>query len=146
MRGANERQTKRARRLRQADNDAEALLWSELRGRRLNGFKFVRQLPLGPYFADFGCRDERLVVEVDGSQHANRSGDIRRDEYMVATGWSVVRFWNMQIFNDRPSVLETIVAILEKRLLGEVRTADLTSIPAKRQLEAEAEHMRAIAV
>ncbi|WP_018013006.1 endonuclease domain-containing protein [Sinorhizobium medicae] len=146
MRGANERQTKRARRLRQADNDAEALLWSELRGRRLNGFKFVRQLPLGPYFADFGCRDERLVVEVDGSQHANRSGDIRRDEYMVATGWSVVRFWNMQIFNDRPSVLETIVAFLEKRLLGEVRTADLTSIPAKRQLEAEAEQMRAIAV
>lgn len=65
---------------------------------------------------------------------------------MVATGWSVVRFWNMQIFNDRPSVLETIVAFLEKRLLGEVRTADLTSIPAKRQLEAEAEQMRAIAV
>ncbi|ABR61133.1 DUF559 domain-containing protein [Sinorhizobium medicae] len=146
MRGANERQTKRARRLRQADNDAEALLWSELRGRHLNGFKFVRQLPLGPYFADFGCRDERLVVEVDGSQHANRSSDIRRDENMVATGWSVVRFWNMQIFNDRPSVLETIVAFLEKRLLGEVRTADLTSIPAKRQLEAEAEQMRAIAV
>ncbi|RVL14378.1 endonuclease domain-containing protein, partial [Sinorhizobium meliloti] len=77
MRGANERKTERARGLRQSDNDAEALLWSELRDRRLNGFKFVRQVAVGPYFADFACRDERLVVEVDGSQHQIGSGDAR---------------------------------------------------------------------
>ncbi|OAP34938.1 endonuclease domain-containing protein [Sinorhizobium americanum] len=130
MRGADERRTQRARDLRQVDNDAESVLWSELRDRRLNGFKFVRQFPIGPYFADFACRDERLVVEVDGSQHASSRRDSERDKYMVANGWGVARFWNTHIFNDRVSVLETIVAILEKRLTAEVRGADLTFVPA----------------
>ncbi|EHK74065.1 hypothetical protein SM0020_30747 [Sinorhizobium meliloti CCNWSX0020] len=133
MRGANERKTERARGLRQSDNDAEALLWSELRDRRLNGFKFVRQVAIGPYFADFACRDERLVVEVDGSQHQIGSGDARRDKFMVMNGWSVLRFWNTDIFNDRAAVLETIVAVLERRLVGEVRSADLTFIPGERK-------------
>ncbi|ASY69867.1 endonuclease domain-containing protein [Sinorhizobium fredii] len=130
MRGANESRTQRARDLRQGDNDAESILWSELRDRRLNGFKFVRQLPIGPYFADFACRDERLVVEVDGSQHAESSRDAARDKYMLLNDWSVARFWNMHIFNDRASVLETIVAILERRLTAEVSAVDLTFIPA----------------
>jgi very-short-patch-repair endonuclease len=105
-------------------------MWSELRGRRLNGYKFVRQFPIGRYFADFACRDHQLVVEVDGSQHANRSSDSIRDMYMVANGWSVVRFWNTQVLRERAAVLETIVAILEKRLTDEVRAPDLTFIPA----------------
>ncbi len=130
MRGPNERQTQRARDLRQSDNDAEAILWLELRDRRLNGFKFVRQLPIGFYFADFACRDQRLVVEVDGSQHASSRRDSVRDMYMVQNGWSVVRFWNTHIFNEQAAVLETIVAILEKRLTSEVRGTDLTFIPA----------------
>ncbi|MQW86825.1 endonuclease domain-containing protein [Sinorhizobium saheli] len=130
MRGANERRTQRARDLRQGDNDAESILWSELRDRRLNGFKFVRQFPIGAYFADFACRDARLVVEVDGSQHAVSSRDVARDKYMLLNGWSVARFWNTHIFRDRAGVLETIVAILEKRLVREVRTTDLTFIPA----------------
>lgn len=133
MRGANEKETARARLLRRTDNEAEALLWAELRGRRLNGYKFVRQFPIGRYFADFACRDHHLVVEVDGSQHANRSSDSIRDMYMVANGWSVVRFWNAQIFKERDAVLETVVAILEKRLTGEVRTSDLTFIAAGRR-------------
>ncbi|WP_365965907.1 DUF559 domain-containing protein [Mesorhizobium sp.] len=61
--------------LRKVENDAEERLWQELRGRRLNGHKFVRQLSIGPYFADFACREANLVVEVDGSQHAGRSRD-----------------------------------------------------------------------
>ncbi|WP_331371821.1 endonuclease domain-containing protein [Sinorhizobium chiapasense] len=130
MRGANERQTERARRLRQSDNDAEAILWSELRDRRLNGFKFVRQFPVGRYFADFACGDERLIVEVHGSQHAISGRDSLRDKYMVTNGWNVVRFWNTHVFCNRASVLETIIAILEKRLAAEVRTADLTFIAA----------------
>ncbi|KOF21241.1 hypothetical protein AC244_07750 [Ensifer adhaerens] len=130
MRGANEKETARARLLRRTDNEAEALLWAELRGRRLNGYKFVRQFPIGSYFADFACRDHHLVVEVDGSQHANRSGDSIRDMYMVANGWSVARFWNTQIFKERDAVLDTVVAVLEKRLTGAVRTLDLTFIPA----------------
>ncbi len=61
--------TIRARTLRQADNDAEAMMWSALKAKRLGGHKFVRQFPIGPYFADFLCRKHRLVVEIDGSQH-----------------------------------------------------------------------------
>jgi very-short-patch-repair endonuclease len=65
--------------LRQSDNDAEGKLWNELRDRRLNGHKFVRQLPIGLYFADFACRELRLVVEIDGSQHAGDRRDAIRD-------------------------------------------------------------------
>ncbi|WP_312365757.1 DUF559 domain-containing protein [Ensifer sp.] len=130
MRGANTRETARARLLRRADNEAEETLWADLRGRRLNGYKFVRQFPIGRYFADFACRDHHLVVEVDGSQHANMSSDSIRDMYMVTNGWSVVRFWNTHVLRERGTVLETIVAIIEKRLLVEVRTTDLTFIPA----------------
>ena len=64
MRGGNERKTKRARELRKVDNEAEDILWHELRGRRLNGHKFVRQMPIGPYFADLACREA-----IGGSRH-----------------------------------------------------------------------------
>ena len=95
--------------------------------------KFVRQVPIGRYYADFACRDERLVVEVDGSQHQIGSGDERRDAFMVTNGWSVLRFWNTDVFNDRAAVLETIVAVLEKRMAGAMRSADLTFIPGEKR-------------
>ena len=114
------------------ENDAEEALWFELRARRLNGFKFVRQLPIGPYFADFACRQAGLVVEIDGSQHANSGYDTRRDAFMMANGWSVVRFWNGCVLQDRERVLETIVEIVENRLVAEIRSFDLTFIPAQR--------------
>jgi very-short-patch-repair endonuclease len=69
MRGPDERTTRRARLLRKADNDAEKALWSTLQNRQLNGAKFTRQFSIGPYFADFACREEHLVVELDGSQN-----------------------------------------------------------------------------
>ena len=71
MRAANEIKTQRARRLRRTATKADAL-WYRLRSRGLNGYKFVRQLPVGRYFADFACREARLVIEVDGSQHVGR--------------------------------------------------------------------------
>lgn len=132
MRGPDKHKTERARSLRKVENNAEEALWFELRGRRLNGFKFVRQLPVGPYFADFACRQAGLVVEVDGSQHANSRHDARRDDYMTMNGWSVVRFWNGCVLQDRDRVLETIVAIVENRLVLEVRSFDLTFVPAMR--------------
>lgn len=116
MRGPDTKRTKRARSLRQTDNDAEAVMWSALRGRRLNGFKFVRQLPIGPYFADFACRENRLVVEVDGSHHAEKSDDRERDRYMNAEGWSVARFWHIDVLREKDAVLDTLVEILEGRL------------------------------
>ncbi len=69
MRGLPMHEVKRARELRRAETSAEAKLWNHLRARRLNGFKFVRQEPIGPYFADFVCREEKLIVEVDGATH-----------------------------------------------------------------------------
>lgn len=132
MRDPDKQKTERARGLRKVENDAEEALWFELRARRLNGFKFVRQLPIGPYFADFACRQAGLVVEVDGSQHANSGYDARRDDYMTLNGWNVVRFWNGCVLQDRDRVLETIVAIVENRLVHKVRSLDLTFVPAKR--------------
>jgi very-short-patch-repair endonuclease len=131
MRGADNAKTNRARALRQADNDAEGRLWCELRGRRLNGFKFVRQYPIEPYFADFACRDLRLVVEVDGSQHGHPGRDEKRNTFMLENGWSVLRFWNTDVLQEPDRVLETIVAVCEGRLSEEVRAADLTFLPAK---------------
>ncbi|MGB3874598.1 MAG: DUF559 domain-containing protein [Shinella zoogloeoides] len=130
MRGANGKRTGRARQLRQIDNDAEASLWSELRGRRLNGFKFVRQVAIGPYFADFACREKMLVVEVDGSQHAGSEYDRKRNEFMAMNGWSIARFWNVDILMESRAVLETIVAICEGRLSERVSGTDFLFLPA----------------
>ena len=116
MRGPQSARTQRARSLRKADNDAERALWSVLRNRQLNGAKFTRQLSIGPYFADFACREEYLVIELDGSQHADSDYDRRRDKFMVEQGWSVLRFWNVDALQERDAVVDTILAALDRRL------------------------------
>lgn len=117
--------TERARNLRQADNDAEAMMWSALKAKRLGGHKFVRQFPIGPYFADFLCRKHRLVVEIDGSQHVDNAHDRVRDKYMRDAGFSVIRFWSADAIRQRNVVCETILAALDGRLSEEVETSDL---------------------
>ncbi|MER8477233.1 endonuclease domain-containing protein [Mesorhizobium sp. M1163] len=131
MRGPETDTTKRARRLRQSDNDAETALWLELRDRRLNGHKFVRQLPIGSYFVDFACRDCQLVVEVDGSQHVGSQYDRIRDRFIVSDGWSILRFWNVDVLKEREAVLETVVAAIEGRLERHIETRDLRFVAAK---------------
>ena len=115
----------RARALRHGDNQAEAILWGELKAKRLGGYKFVRQMPIGSYFADFACRSEKLVVELDGSQHAENSYDRRRDEFMRGEGFSVLRFWNVDVLKNSRSVCETILATLAGRLHQDVIASDL---------------------
>jgi very-short-patch-repair endonuclease len=117
--------TDRARELRQGDNQAEALLWLELKRRNLGGYKFTRQLPIGPYYADFACREKWLVVEIDGNQHANSTYDQRRDEFMRAQGYSTLRFWNTDVLKHRTSVCETILAALDGKLAENVTAFDL---------------------
>ncbi|MEI5681028.1 MULTISPECIES: endonuclease domain-containing protein [unclassified Mesorhizobium] len=129
MRGPESSRTNRARSLRKADNDAERALWSDLKGRQANGAKFTRQLPIGPYFADFACREGRLVVELDGSQHLDNEYDRRRDQFMIAEGWSVLRFWNTDALTERDAVIDTIIAALERRL-DPVEAQDLRFIAA----------------
>ncbi|MER8405737.1 endonuclease domain-containing protein [Mesorhizobium sp. M0185] len=131
MRGPEIDITRRARRLRQSDNDAEAALWMELRDCRLNGHKFVRQLPIGSYFADLACRDCQLVVEVDGSQHVGSQYDRIRDRFIGSNGWSMLRFWNVDVLKDREAVLETILAAIEGRLERHIETHDLRFVTAK---------------
>ncbi|HYB57668.1 MAG TPA: endonuclease domain-containing protein, partial [Alphaproteobacteria bacterium] len=85
-----------ARQLRIDMTDAERRLWSALRGRRLEGYKFRRQHPLGPFIVDFACLEHRLVVEADGG-HADSDDDRRRTAWLERRGWRVVRFWNNDI-------------------------------------------------
>jgi very-short-patch-repair endonuclease len=116
MRGPQTARTSRARSLRKADNDAERALWSALQNRQLNGAKFTRQFSIGPYFADFACREERLVIELDGSQHVDSSYDRKRDQFMVDEGWSVLRFWNIDALKELDAVVDTVLAALDRRL------------------------------
>ena len=133
MRGPDEKATSRARALRQSDNEAEWKFWLEVRNRRLNGFKFVRQEPIGRYFADFACRELRLIVELDGGQHVEDPGDARRNVFMNAEGWSVARFWSHDVLAERDAVMETVLAICEGRITEPVRSRDFSFFPALRR-------------
>ena len=106
----------RAKRLRLDPTRAERELWDCLRDRRLDRWKWRRQVVVGPFIVDFLFRDARLIVEIDGFQHAESLSDQRRTEWLNANGYSVLRFWNQEIVRERRSVLETILAALEGRL------------------------------
>jgi very-short-patch-repair endonuclease len=114
MRGANARTTERARRLRRASTDAERKLWYRLRSRSVDGYKFVRQEPIGPYVADFVCRERRLIVEVDGSQHADSKRDLIRSLWLVEHRYKVLRFWNNDVLSNIDGVLEAIALALNE--------------------------------
>jgi very-short-patch-repair endonuclease len=113
MRGPDKSVVGKARRLRRDSTDAEMKLWFALRDRRLGGFKFVRQKPIAPYVADFVCRDERLVIEVDGGQHSENLADRRRDASLNADGYRVLRFWNNDVLTNLDGVLTAILATLK---------------------------------
>ena len=90
--------------------EAEYKLWQELRSRGLERIKFRRQLPIGEYIADFACLDARLIVELDGSQHAGSNYDVRRDAELKTRGFRVLRFWNDDVLREVASVCDTIIA------------------------------------
>ncbi len=100
---------KSARRLRRNMTDVERKLWAKLRDAQLDGFKFRRQHPLGPYVLDFFCEETKLVVEVDGGQHAERiEADDERTKWLEAHRCRVLRFWNNDVLQNLTGVLETI--------------------------------------
>jgi very-short-patch-repair endonuclease len=105
-----------ARKLRENETEEEWFLWSDLKDRRLQGHKFVRQIPLGPYIVDFLCRRRQLIVELDGIQHAQSTCDIDRTVWLNRNGYSVLRFWNSEVRTERAIVLETIQSVLEGRI------------------------------
>ena len=108
MRGPSTFSTERARALRRRSTRAELLLWRHLRDRQLAGFKFVRQEPIGPCFADFVCRDLHLVIEVDGGQHADSAADAKRDATMRDHGYRTIRVWNNGVLGNIEGVLEML--------------------------------------
>jgi len=99
-----------ARAMRTAPTEAEAKLWGLLRDRRLSHLKFRRQVPIGRYIADFVCFERRLIIEADGSQHAENGRDKTRDAWFEAEGFTVVRFWNSEIMSSPRVVQDTILA------------------------------------
>jgi len=103
----------RARELRRDGSRAERICWELLRDRRLNGVKFRRQHPIGPYFADFACISRKLVVEIDGEQHAFQvEADTRRTKSMEREGWRVLRFWAAEVVQNPEGIWAAIEAEL----------------------------------
>lgn len=98
-----------AKALRKNQTEAEQRLWYHLCAHRFEGAKFKRQKPIGPFIVDFVCLEYRLVVELDGGQHAEDVDyDARRDAWLAAQGYEVLRFWNNQVMRELPAVLERI--------------------------------------
>jgi adenine-specific DNA-methyltransferase len=104
-----------ARRLRREQTEWEHNLWTRLRRRQLKGFKFRRQHPIGPFFADFFCPEAKLVIEIDGSQHADELAlDKNRTEFLRDAGYRVLRFWNHEIRAEIDTVMQRIADALEQ--------------------------------
>ncbi|QEL57804.1 endonuclease domain-containing protein [Chromobacterium paludis] len=102
------RQLDFAKTLRQNMTDAERLLWKYLRAHRLNGEKFRRQQPIGPYIVDFVHFGARLIIEADGGQHNESPKDAMRDVWLQKQGFTIMRFWNHDILQNPGAVFETI--------------------------------------
>jgi very-short-patch-repair endonuclease len=105
--------TRRTRELRRNSTDAENKLWNVLRDRQLNGVKFRRQVAIGPFIADFCTLERKLIVEIDGGQHEQRSReDAARTLDLASRGFEVLRFWNDEVLLGIEGVLEVISAKL----------------------------------
>jgi very-short-patch-repair endonuclease len=107
----------RARALRKSMSDAESKLWQELRLRQLDGVRFRRQHPIGRYIVDFVCLEKRLIVEVDGEQHtqeAHIAHDERRDRWLSAEGYRVMRFQTVEVYQNLDGVAQTIWGALQE--------------------------------
>ncbi len=100
--------------MRRTMTDAELKLWNELRAHRLMGLGFRRQLPIAGYIVDFACPQKKLVVELDGSQHADEdlaTADALRTKRLEQDGWTVLRFWNNDVIRDIDNVCQHIVIV-----------------------------------
>ena len=104
-----------ARELRQTETVAEQRLWQQLRNRQLDGFKFVRQAPVGPWIADFLCREQRLIVEVDGATHSSDeqiAHDRVRNHQLEKLGHRIIRLQNIEVLRAMDQVLVVIRSAL----------------------------------
>ena len=109
-RKARQPQRRHARSMRRKSTDVERKFWWVVRGRRFGRYKFKRQHPIGRYIVDFACVEAKLVVELDGGQHALHTAyDEMRDKYLKARGFRVLRVWNTEFLTNKDGVLETLL-------------------------------------
>lgn len=111
MRDDEKKTVAKARSLRRRMTRAEVILWQSLRRGQLDGHHFRRQVPIGPYIADFACAKAKLIVEVDGATHAEDHEldyDARRTAFLATQGWSLVRVNNLEVYENLSGVLEGI--------------------------------------
>ncbi len=115
MRGPQPWRTSRARVLRSHASSAYEQMWSELRNRQLDGLKFVRECPIGPFYADFVCREAKVVVEIDGGTHSTDeeiSYDKAREKYLQAQGFRIFRAHNVEVCENIDGVCDTLMAFI----------------------------------
>lgn len=137
------------RQLRRNATDAENRLWYVLRNRGLDGWKFVRQFPVGRYIADFACREAALIVELDGGQHADKANGLSRTTYLNSEGYGVLRFWNNELMENRDGVQEAILRVIDGSPSPDLRFAPATLSPMGRGIRgvraAASSHRQALA-
>ena len=109
--------TAAARKLRNDSTEAEKYLWQELRLENL-GVKFRRQSVIGSYIVDFVCFERKLVIEVDGGQHAQNQEDQQRDKWLRVQGFEILRFWNHDVLKNKEGVLQQIIEALQSPSLA----------------------------
>jgi len=106
----------KARNLRKRPTDAEKKLWRQLRNQQVEGRRFRRQHPIGPYIVDFVCLDKKLVIEVDGGQHGSPEGlqsDAVRTDWLEDSGYDVLRFWNNEVLQN----IEGVITAIRQKIL-----------------------------
>lgn len=119
--------TERARKLRIDPTIFERKFWARVRNRQLGGLKFKRQVPIGPYVADFLCEEAALIIELDGEQHGRDEGaarDISRDAFLRSAGFEVFRLWNNDFIRDPAAALDHVLQVANERV--EERKISLT--------------------
>jgi very-short-patch-repair endonuclease len=105
-----------ARSMRKSMTAAERIVWIRLKSRALGGYRFNRQVEVGPYIVDFVCREKRVIFEVDGATHGDTSqlkNDQRRTAFLESQGYTVVRAWNQDIYDNLEAVLYRLLQVLE---------------------------------
>jgi very-short-patch-repair endonuclease len=107
----------RSRALRRDSTEAEKRLWALLRNRNLDGYKFRRQFTIDSYVVDFCCIAARLIVELDGEQHADarKHYDDARTQELKARGFRVLRFWNSEVLHETEGVVQEIGQMLNAK-------------------------------
>ena len=121
----------KARQLRKNATEAERLMWERLRNRRLAGWKFRRQAPIGPYIVDFVCFERRLIIEVDGGHHQSQAEDDKaRTVWLESQGFRVLRFWNNEVLTEISGVASSILEALDDPHLSPIPSRERKSSPS----------------